>query len=152
MAYAPKEFRAEFRWLIAFDRKLREVLARASEPMIAELRLAWWRDALQKPVPDRPKGEPLLAGLDGLDGEVAKLAVAMVDGYEGMIDAPGEGTQPPLFAAYQGLTGMAAVELALPASPRKLRSLSILALARQLEQKGGRANGLRLSWHALTGR
>jgi phytoene synthase len=161
IAYAPRLIREEFRWLLAFDRRLRDVLARAREPMIAQLRLAWWRDALQKPVHERPQGEPLLAQLTSHRAALATLAAAMVDGYEAMIDGTGPGKMLPLFVAYHGLVGGTAEELdaieklaggAEPKSPRKYRPLSILALAAQMEKHGGRANGLRLSWHALTGR
>jgi hypothetical protein len=144
IAYAPRQFRTDFRWLIHFDHRLRELVLRAREPMILQLRLAWWRDALGKPVDKRPKGEPLLAELASLNTTLPGLAAEMVDAYEAMIDAPDSNELLPLFAAYRGLVG---------ADPNAaMRPLSILALAKRLEQHGGRANGLRLSWHALTGR
>jgi Squalene/phytoene synthase len=144
IAYAPRPFRTDFRWLIHFDHRLRELVLRAREPMILQLRLAWWRDALSKPADQRPKGEPLLAELADLNETLPGLAIDMVDAYEAMIDAPDSDDLLPLCSAYRALVG---------AEPRAtLRPLTILALAKQLEQRSGRTNGLRLSWHALTGR
>lgn len=145
IAYAPRLIREEFRWLIHFDHRLREVLERAREPMIAQLRLAWWRDVLAKPVSGRPKGEPLLAQLTELDGALAPLASEIVDAYEAMIDAEPDNDQTPLFAAYRKLVGGDCAD-------RALRPLTILEMAEELDLSGGRFNGLRLSWHALTGR
>ncbi len=67
---------------------------RTSEPMLGQMRLAWWRDALAKPVAERPRGDLVLDGI-GLywAGHESPLA-AMVDGWEVLLSAerlgPGE--------------------------------------------------------------
>ena len=35
-------------------------MARTTEPMLGQMRLAWWRDALGKPVDERPRGDAVL--------------------------------------------------------------------------------------------
>jgi len=61
---------------------------RTSEPMLGQMRLAWWRDALAKPVTERPRGDVVLDGI-GLHwaGKEPALA-AMVDGWEIFVSAP----------------------------------------------------------------
>jgi phytoene synthase len=57
----------------------------AREPMLAQIRLAWWRERLAEPPEDRPVGEPLLALLGGHATAFAPL----VDGWEALLgDAP----------------------------------------------------------------
>ncbi|HWU02172.1 MAG TPA: hypothetical protein VN222_05490 [Novosphingobium sp.] len=58
------------------------------DPIMAQLRLAWWRDRLKEPSAQWPKGEPLLAALaDWQDGH--GVLVALVDGWEAMLaEAP----------------------------------------------------------------
>src|SRR3546814_12208921 len=37
----------------AFDRRLARIVAHAGEPLLAQMRLAWWRDNLSQPVSGR---------------------------------------------------------------------------------------------------
>ncbi len=56
--------------------------------MLAQLRLAWWRDRLNGDPAGWPKGEPLLARLADWGGEAQGLA-ALVDGWEALLsDGP----------------------------------------------------------------
>jgi hypothetical protein len=175
IAYAPKVTGARLEWLLLFDLRMQGILARAREPMIAQLRFAWWRDVLGKPVGERPSGEPLLAELAAL-GDLVFPALMLVDSWELMVGEPDTAEQrqsaamrvEAIFGAFAGWVDCSGAErdiaLALgqswagqgdglhSTSIRKLRSLSILALAAHLERAGKRAGGLRLSWHALTGR
>ena len=49
-------------WLaaLALDGRIGRMVLGASEPMLGQVRLAWWRDQLGKPIGDRPRGDPLL--------------------------------------------------------------------------------------------
>lgn len=60
---------------------------RTSEPMLGQMRLAWWRDALARPVKERPRGDLVLDGI-GLHwaGRESSLA-EMVDGWEVLLSA-----------------------------------------------------------------
>ncbi len=57
----------------------------ASEPLLGQVRLAWWRDQLGTPVSGRPRGDSLLdligTAWDG--GEAALLE--LVDGWEALL-------------------------------------------------------------------
>lgn len=86
VAYAPKRVRDAFGLLLMFDQRLADIVGRASEPMIGQLKLAWWRDALSSTPEARPKGEPLLAAL--FEQEKPELVVAarrLVDAWEMML-------------------------------------------------------------------
>lgn len=55
--------------------------------MLAQLRLAWWRDMLDKPQEQWPRGEPLLAQLRET-GHDPRPLISMVDGWEALLSEP----------------------------------------------------------------
>ena len=61
VAYMRADLRDVFRVLLALDDRLSAILRRSGEPMIAQMRMAWWNDVITKPASLRPTGEPLLA-------------------------------------------------------------------------------------------
>jgi len=67
--------------LFALDRRLADCWRLTNEPMIAQIRLAWWRDALAG---DAASGEPLLASLMALPQfeTMRPHLIAMADGWE----------------------------------------------------------------------
>jgi len=88
-AYAPAASRTAWVGFLALDERLGRVAQRGGEPMLAQLRLAWWRDRLGES-PDRwPVGEPLLALLRAWHAELPALA-ALVDGWEATLADPAE--------------------------------------------------------------
>lgn len=92
IAYTPAAMRAVLTSLFAFDRRLSQIVAKTSEPMLGQLRLAWWRDMLGQPVQDRPSGDAVLDALgQHWAGHEAEL-IAMVDAWELLLagDALGE--------------------------------------------------------------
>lgn len=86
VAYAPFAARPAWTALLVFDQRLARAAAQTSEPLIAQLKLAWWRDRMREPVSRWPAGEPVLSALQPWDTERASLE-ALVDGWEGLIDA-----------------------------------------------------------------
>ena len=178
IAYAPRPVRARLAWLLSLDRRLADVLTRASEPMIAQLRLSWWRDALKTAPDKRPKGEPLLAQLNEIepDGSVTAAGLELVDAYEILATASDFLEQDnarklrvlAITEAYKIWNTCAASKDSpfgqivswwlnptgpMPKSlPRMLRPLTILALAEHLESSQSPTSPIRLNWHALTGR
>lgn len=85
LAYAPQTSRALFLGVFALDAKLAGIVRGAREPMLAQLRLAWWRERLAPGVATTaPKGEPILAALAPLQGQDGDLA-ALVDGWEALL-------------------------------------------------------------------
>ncbi len=68
LAYAKGPSRAFLELLLIHDVRLAGIVSNGKEPLIGQIRLAWWRDAIAKPAAQRPLGEPLLAQLTALDG------------------------------------------------------------------------------------
>lgn len=99
IAYAPAAARQLWTGFFMLDRRFAQIVATAREPMLAQMRLAWWRETLHRPVEDWPAGEPLLAAL--LDwGEERSALAGLADGWEAMIG------EPPLdAAAFASLAG-----------------------------------------------
>ncbi|MBN8814925.1 MAG: squalene/phytoene synthase family protein [Sphingomonas sp.] len=85
MSYAPADRRAGLRALFALDAALGQVLRTTREPMVGQMRLAWWREALAKLDTAPPPAEPVLEALAadvlplGLTGEAL---ATMNDGWE----------------------------------------------------------------------
>lgn len=83
LAYAPRDARLPTLGLLALDCRLAGVVRDASEPMLAQIRLAWWRDVLRQSCSEWPEGEPLLVLLKLWDGQTVSLS-GLVDGWEEM--------------------------------------------------------------------
>ena len=95
LAYAPAKARAALEALWRLDVTLGAVLAGKREPMVARIRLAWWREALERLDTDPPPPEPVLQSLAAyvLPAGIAGAALAgMEEGWsvllaEGALDA-----------------------------------------------------------------
>ncbi len=88
LSYARRADRAKLAMLWALDERLGAIVGAAREPMLGEIRLAWWRDALSALGTGAPGGEPLLGGLamivrdGGIEGgQLADLA----DGWTALL-------------------------------------------------------------------
>jgi phytoene synthase len=93
MAYATTTSRGPLLILMEFDLRLAEIVRSIREPLLAQMRLAWWRDELAKSPEERPKGEPLLAAFgEAWRGEEPAL-LELVNGWEELL------AEPPLPAA-----------------------------------------------------
>lgn len=118
LAYAPRDARPVFDDLFALDRRLADAVRQASEPIIAQLKLAWWRDRFAQDRGDWPKGEPLLARLAAWDADVSQLA-SLVDGWEALL-AEGPLTEEAITAFGEGRAdawALAAAALGEPGPP-----------------------------------
>ena len=87
LSYAPPSARCPTLALLALDTRLAGLLRRRGEPVLAQVRLAWWRDILAAEPGGWPEGEPVLALLRSWR-EPAPL-VALVDGWEGFSSGSG---------------------------------------------------------------
>lgn len=130
LAYAPARARLQTLALFALDTRLAGLLRNSSEPMLAQLRLSWWRETLGRDENEWPEGEPLLAALRSWNGEHRSLS-ALVDGWEALT---GAAPLPP-----EALREMA-----------EGRAASFAALARSLalEQEADAASHLGRQWAA----
>jgi len=88
LAYAPAAVRADWETLLLLDARLASVVRGAREPVLAQIRLAWWRERLGEDPGGWPRGEPLLARLAGWGAAVAGL-IALVDGWEVLLGEQG---------------------------------------------------------------
>lgn len=86
LAYAPASSRLALLALLAFDMRLAGIVRASHEPMLAQLRLAWWREQLASDGTGWPEGEPLLAALRSWEGRHGAL-LPLVDGWETMTGA-----------------------------------------------------------------
>lgn len=130
LAYAPASARTLTLGLMALDARLRSVVQQAREPLLGQMRLAWWRDRLESADTTETPGEPLLALLKPWGSQSPGLG-ALVDGWEHLL------TPDPLDR---------------PAMERfiEARGAACAALARclQLEQAAGEAQRAGQGWAA----
>ena len=87
MVAVPRERRPAVTALWAFAERLTKLLRDAREPMIGQIKLAWWRDMMALLARDPaalPKGEPLLAELQASWAGQVRLDT-LVDAAEAML-------------------------------------------------------------------
>lgn len=97
--YAGAAHRDAWLALFALDAHLANLVRQATEPLLGQMRLAWWRDRLNEAPSNWPKGNPLLALIGKSWGPDADGLVHLVDGWEFML------VEPPL--AELDVTGFA---------------------------------------------
>lgn len=101
LSYAPETGRAGVAALLDLDDTLAAVIRQMREPMIAQMRLTWWHDALSRLDQAPPPAQPVLTALaanvlpQGVAG--ADLAT-LVEGWEALIE--GEPADLAVRAAY----------------------------------------------------
>ncbi|WP_394727716.1 hypothetical protein [Altererythrobacter sp. GH1-8] len=60
LAYTPAALRPALEASFALDRRLAQIVSKTTEPMLGQMRLAWWRDMLSSSVAERPTGDAVL--------------------------------------------------------------------------------------------
>ncbi len=83
LAYAPRRCRSVTLALFALDGRLAACVRRGREPIVAQLRLAWWRDVLAKPVAEWPSGDLVLDQLRDWDNPAPLSELAV--GWEALL-------------------------------------------------------------------
>jgi phytoene synthase len=114
LAYAPAAQRPLQLAAFALDTKLAGIVGTAREVLLAQIKLAWWRERLAETPAQRPRGEPLLAALAGWSGPVDPL-LALIDGWEAMLDPD----EPNLLALAEGRAALGrglAIQAGAPAA------------------------------------
>lgn len=88
LAYARGRQRQAWLFLFAFDARLAAILRQAREPLLAQIRLSWWRERVAAGSGADHRGEPLLGLLRQWPGGPDPL-VALVDAWEPLVaEAP----------------------------------------------------------------
>jgi len=88
LAYTPVRIRSALSTVAALDGRLARIIAQANEPMLAQMRLSWWRDELKKPTFERPKGDAVLDAVGQHWAGQETFLSALVDGWEQVIVEP----------------------------------------------------------------
>jgi phytoene synthase len=83
IAWTPAAARARMSPLLALDHRLGTILRNKREPLLAQMRLAWWRDRLAEAPESWPRGDLVLDALR-LWREPGALA-GLVDGWEALL-------------------------------------------------------------------
>lgn len=88
LAHSGRVVRPLLQSFFDLDQRLGQFVSQAKEPILTQMRIAWWRDQFLKPPQDRPQGDPILDRLTQLwSGEEAAL-IALVDGWEALLAEP----------------------------------------------------------------
>lgn len=85
LAYSPRSALAQTLGLFALDTRLARIVRGSREPLLAQMRLGWWREQLALEDHDRAHGEPLLALLAAWKDRRRDLVV-LIDGWEELVD------------------------------------------------------------------
>jgi phytoene synthase len=83
LSYAPAAARGPTLGLLALDARLATALRQRGEPVLVQMRLAWWRETLAADPGGWPSGEAVLELLRGWRDPAA--LVALVDGWEALL-------------------------------------------------------------------
>jgi len=85
VAHTPPAQRDALRIFLELDARLARIVGSTSEPILGQMRLAWWREMLGKPIAERPTGDAVLDGI-GLHWQGRETAlIQLVDGWEHML-------------------------------------------------------------------
>lgn len=87
LSYAPKAAREPTAALFVLDGRLARIVSQGREPMLTQMKLAWWRDWLKEPPGSSDRGDPLLK-LFADWGDARQRLVALVDGWEALLSEP----------------------------------------------------------------
>lgn len=88
VGYCPAASRQALEIALLFDHRLSQIVARTSEPMLGQMRLAWWREVLQQQSAARPQGDAVLDAISQHWQAGNAPLIALVDGWEHLIAEP----------------------------------------------------------------
>jgi NADH dehydrogenase [ubiquinone] 1 alpha subcomplex assembly factor 6 len=141
--FAPPSARSALLALLAFDLELARVRTRVREPLLGEMRLAWWRDALGDGGASAPSGHP---ARDALARAISAHDIP-VDRLLAIVDARHRELDPRPFE------GLAEIEAHAEATAGELQAvmLHVLGADRPGATRAARAAGTawELSRHAV---
>lgn len=153
ISYAPTSARAGLQALLALDDLLGRILRTTREPMVGQMRLTWWFEALERLDRDPPPAEPVLQALAaeilprGVRG--ADLA-GMIDGWEAILgDEPLGETGLLTFARERGGRLFRAAAVVCGATDEQAEAAgegwALVDLAENLSDRGAATRALDLA-------
>jgi hypothetical protein len=90
--FAPEPVRSDLLALLAFDHELARTRTVTREPMLARIRLQWWREAVAEAAGTaKPRAQPIVESLSEMVrrcGLAPKRLVALIDAREEEIEGP----------------------------------------------------------------
>lgn len=106
LAYAPADRREALAALFRLDETLGQTLRGARDPLLAQMRLTWWHEALSDLGDGPAPANPALAALIGA-GIVPSLVLgsrlaAMVEGWEALLEEPADAAALDRYASERG--------------------------------------------------
>jgi 15-cis-phytoene synthase len=120
LGYAPAKVRDGLAALLALDERLGAILRTTREPLVGQMRLTWWYEALEALDHAPAPAEPVLAALSqAVVARVPGTVLArQIEGWEALLDTPLTigALEAHARARGAGLFGAAATLLATPAS------------------------------------
>lgn len=139
LVYAPAASRRQVLAVLALDARLANLIRRSKEPMLAQLRLAWWREAIGGDPASWPQGEPILALLKGWGPEPATV-LGLVDAWEALTAPSPLGSEAlRVFAAGRGAAAAALADaLGLGREREAARQLGMVWAFEDLAMRLGR--------------
>lgn len=144
LSYAPVGTREALRALFALDDGLAAILRTTREPMVGQMRLTWWHEALSKLDAAPPPANPVLQGLAAVVPHVPGAQLAdMIDGWEALLDEPLDAAAMERFAQARGGGMFRAAAALLGGDHPRLAAAgegwALADLARNLGDPGGAA-------------
>lgn len=85
LGYCAPLQREQFALAFALDQRLGQLVARTAEPMLGQMRLAWWREALRQAPEQRPKGDAVLDRISQRWQGSCDPLIDLVDGWEHLV-------------------------------------------------------------------
>ena len=93
IAHSPANVRPALEAFLSLDQRLARIIAKTTEPILGQMRLAWWRDVLALPRSERPSGDAVLDAIgQHWEGREQSL-IELVDGWEVLLTAELLGTE-----------------------------------------------------------
>lgn len=126
LAYTPVLVRDRLRTYFALDQRLARIVSATTEPMLGQMRLAWWRDMLGSEVDKRPSGDAVLEAISEHWSGRETALTQLVDGWEVLVVAEqlkedenesfAAGRGAPFLSLIDGLTADDAATVSVAAS------------------------------------
>jgi len=83
IAYAPPRYRTAFKLILQIDERMADIVAKGREPLVGQIKMAWWREGFTSPPENRPKGEPIFEALAGQGDKIPPATLeALVSAWE----------------------------------------------------------------------
>ncbi len=88
IAHTPVPNRPRMASFLAFDQRIARIVSQSTEPMLAQIRIAWWRDNLAQKQAIRPQGDAVLDALGEHWTGAEPALISMLDGWEELLVEP----------------------------------------------------------------